>query len=493
MRTLPPLARLYLMIICLSAIGIALALLPISGVLREQALLSIACLVAMILAESAQVSLQVRTDQQVNLTVGEAVAIFSISVLGPPGALIILIAAAFDSLRRRRTWERIIFNAAMLTVVYTGAALVYRALQTPGATPYSGPLGLLTFLCVAGTYHGANSLLVSLMVALASGQPVLRIYRESLQQTSWPHLLTFAIGAAMAALYATDPWLLLYGLLILIVSRSTFATVAALNSETRKRQELAEERVRLYEELQRQQEELTRASKLAALGALSAGIAHEFNNMLTAILGHAQLGEISDSVTEKDYSLSVISRVCQRATSITSSLLTFARKREPDLSPNLLQTAINETLDLVRPDLERDQIRLDLAINDLPAILCDLGQINQVLLNLITNARDALRGRANAEIRLALGASEGHAVLTIMDNGPGIPPEVLDKIFQPFITTKSKGNGLGMAICYGIIESHRGHIHIDSDPDHGTAITITLPLDADGYALEEPQAMAGVV
>ncbi|NTW03374.1 MAG: hypothetical protein HGA19_19215, partial [Oscillochloris sp.] len=361
------------------------------------------------------------------------------------------------------------------------------------AIPYSGPSGLFTFFCVAGIYYGTNSLLVSLMIALASRQPVLRVYRESLQQTSWAHLLTFTVGAAMSALYAVDPWLVIYGVLILLIARYTFATVAALNHETRQRQELAEERAQLYEELHRQQEELARTSQLAALGTLSAGIAHEFNNVLTAILGHAQIGEMADSFSEKDYSLSVISRVCQRATSITSSLLTFARKREPNLSPSFLQTAIDDTLDLVRPDLDQDHISLVTAVDDLPTIMCDLGQINQVLLNLITNARDVLRGRPHAEIRLGLTTRESFAVLTVADNGPGIPPEVLDKIFQPFITTKKHGNGLGMAICYGIIESHKGHIHIDTGPEQGTTVTISLPLGFnDDYDAHKPQFLAEV-
>jgi signal transduction histidine kinase len=492
MRTLPLIARCYLAIICLSAAGIAAALLPLSGLVQERLILMLACLVVMVLAEYAEVSLEVREGHKIHLTVGEAVAIFAISTIGPTGFFVVAISAAVDSLRRRRSWERVIFNASMLAITYCFAALVYAALQPAGRTPYGGPSGLLTFFGVAGTYYGANSLLVSLMVALASGQPALRIYRESLQQTTWVHLLTFTVGAAMAALYTVDPWLVIYGVLILLVARYTFATVAALSRETRKRQELAEERARLYEELHRQQEELTRASKLAALGTLSAGIAHEFNNMLTAILGHAQIGEMADSFVEKDYSLGVISRVCQRATGITASLLTFARQREPDLSPNLLQTAIDETLDLVRPDLERAQISLVTAIDDLPLIMCDLGQIGQVLLNLITNARDALQGRDGAEIRLALSEADGQALLTIADNGPGIPPEVLDKMFQPFITTKKKGNGLGMAICYGIIESHRGRISIDSGPERGTTITIGLPLHT-GESLSEPgKALAEV-
>ncbi|NTV64570.1 MAG: hypothetical protein HGA65_13695 [Oscillochloris sp.] len=489
---MPAIARFYLALISISAASILITLIPQIGVLSSQLLVIAACLAAMILAEFSPVSLEVRPGQVVSLTVGEAVAIFAISVLGPVGAWIMLVAAAFASLRWRRPWDRVLFNAAMMTVVYSFAALIYGACQPAGAIPYSGPLGLLVFLAVACTYYSTNTLLVSLMVALATGQSVLRIYRESLQQASWPHLLTFTIGAAAAALYASDPWLLTYGALILLLARSIFGTVAALNSETRTRHALAEERVRLYEELHRQQDELTRASKLAALGTLSAGISHEFNNMLTAILGHAQIGEFGETLEEKDEALGVISRVCQRATSITSSLLTFARQREPDLSLNLLQTAIDETLDLVRPDLERSRIHLVTDIADLPAIMCDPGQINQVLLNLITNARDALYGRPESQIRLTLKAHEGQALLTIADNGPGIPPEVLDKIFQPFTTTKKTGNGLGMAICYGIIESHKGRIQIETSPECGTAITIALPLDDQPAVIESNESRVAV-
>jgi two-component system, NtrC family, sensor kinase len=124
--------------------------------------------------------------------------------------------------------------------------------------------------------------------------------------------------------------------------------------------------------------------------------------------------------------------------------------------------------------------------------MCDLGQISQVLLNLITNARDALRDRPDAEIRVSLTSDDDSAILAIADNGPGIPAEVLDKIFQPFTTTKRQGNGLGMAICYGIIESHRGHIQIDTGPELGTTITITLPLGFDDYTSDEAQLFAEV-
>jgi two-component system NtrC family sensor kinase len=314
-----------------------------------------------------------------------------------------------------------------------------------------------------------------------------------MRQGNWVHLLTFTVGAAMAALWAVDPWLILYGLLTLLIAQRAFAAVVALNAETRRRQELAEERARLAEELHRQEVELARSARLAALGTFSAGIAHEFNNMLTAVIGHAQVGQLATTLGDKDEALGVIARVSQRATSITNSLLTFARRREPELRLASLQGAIADTVALVAHDLRRDKVALVQQIDELPPVMCDPGQICQVLLNLITNARDAMRGsqdeakpQQGGTLRLALAAEGDQAILTIADDGPGIAPEVLDKLFQPFVTTKATGNGLGMSICYGIVESHHGKIAIASALGQGTTVTIRLPLQAAAPASPEP-------
>jgi signal transduction histidine kinase len=284
-----------------------------------------------------------------------------------------------------------------------------------------------------------------------------------------------------------DPWLIIYGLLTLLIAQRAFAAVVALNAETRRHHELAEERARLAEELHRQEVELARSARLAALGTFSAGIAHEFNNMLTAVIGHAQVGQLATTLGDKDEALGVIARVSQRATSITNSLLTFARRREPELRLASLQAAIDDTVALVAHDLRRDKVELFQQIDEeLPPVMCDPGQICQVLLNLITNARDAMRERGGGTLRLALAAEDGQALLTIADDGPGIAPEVLDKLFQPFVTTKATGNGLGMSICYGIVESHHGKIAIASTLGQGTTVTIRLPLNAAGPAAPAP-------
>lgn len=479
MHTLPLAARLYLILMALLAGWLWWAAAPQAGLLLSQPLPALLAFTGLLLAYRAEVILESRPGHQILFTVDDAIALFCIITFGAPGVWLVAAAVAISQALRGKAWERIIFNAAMLSATYALTGLVFRLMHEPGSIPFSGPVGPLIFITVAATYYCSNMLMVSLMIALASGGPILQIYRDSLQQASWVHLLTYSIGASTAALYAVDPWLLIYGVITLVVARYAFATVVALNAETRRRQELAEERALLYEEQARLNQELGRASKLAALGTFSAGIAHEFNNVLTAVQGHAQLAQMANSFAEKNYSLEVITRVTQRATSITNSLLTFARQREPDLDLSHLQTAIEETVALVRPDLEIDRIKLTQEIADLPPILCDIGQLNQVLLNLITNARDAVRGREGAAIQLTLAQVDDRAVLTIADNGPGIPPDVLDRIFQPFVTTKQKGNGLGMAICYGIIQGHKGKIDITSEVGVGTLVTIQLPIRAE--------------
>lgn len=497
MHGLPSAARGYMLLIWTIAALIGVRLLPTLPSLLQAPLISLLGLFGYALAWYGEINFTDQNGNRVAWTVDEAVCLLLITIFGTSGIWLIAVSFTCVGILRRRPWERLLFNLAMLVISYSLAALVYHTLQPEASIPFGSAIGPLTFVSTAGVYYLTNVVLVSTMIALATRQPVLRIYQHNLRQVNWVQLLVFTIGAAMAALYAINPWLLIYGVLTLILARHAFATVAALNTETQRRMQLAEEQTRLYaerarlaEELHAHQADLARASRLAELGTFAAGIAHEFNNVLTAILGHAQVAKLSDTFAEKDYSLDIIARVSQRATSITASLLTFARQRDPDFELVHLQVALHEAIQLVEPDLRQDQITLSQQIDDVPPTLCDLGQMTQVLLNLITNARDALRGQPNATIWVRLYREADTAVITIADNGPGIPPEVLKRLFQPFVTTKKKGNGLGMAICYGIVAGHQGKISVVSNADDGTTIRISLPLRTTLNPPADPPATA---
>ena len=253
----------------------------------------------------------------------------------------------------------------------------------------------------------------------------------------------------------------------------SFATQAAL----------AMEHARLFEELRHKQDELVRSSKLAALGTFSAGIAHEFNNLLAGILGYAELGLGSEDVTDKNEALEVAVRSCMRGRSITSGLLTFARRGEPQRGLHFIQEAVEDMLVLVERELAKNNIRVERRIQAVPPTICDPGQLAQVVLNLMTNARDAMLEHGGGVITVALAERDGQIELVVSDTGSGIPEHLLDQVFQPFMTTKgalggsvTPGAGLGLAISYGIIQNHEGTIKLESQIGSGTTVTIRLPI-----------------
>jgi signal transduction histidine kinase len=260
-------------------------------------------------------------------------------------------------------------------------------------------------------------------------------------------------------------------------------------------QELREsrERLRAYQEdlermvaertqqLERAQARLVQSEKLAALGELVAGVAHELNNPLTSVLGYAQLleaGELDGEDARR--ALGVVLQEADRARRIVQNLLTFARQRAHERGPVDVNAALEQTVALRRYELERAGVEfvLDLAW-DLPLIEGDLFQLQQVFLNLINNAAQALAGaRGRIEIRTA--HREGRVVVEVADTGPGIPPEHLPRIFDPFFTTKDvgEGTGLGLSISYGIVRDHGGEIYAENRPEGGARFVIELPAAA---------------
>jgi signal transduction histidine kinase len=242
------------------------------------------------------------------------------------------------------------------------------------------------------------------------------------------------------------------------------------------------ENVRLFDELNRKQDELIQSSKLAAVGTFAAGIAHEFNNLLAGMLGHAELGYRISDLEEKNRSLDVVIQSCRRGRSITQGLLTFARRREHKRQLVDVAAAIDETLMLVDVDLRKSHIEIIREIDMVTPTVCDLGQIAQVVLNLVTNARDAMKPHGGT-LTIGLCEREGAIEIRVGDTGCGIPSAIRDKIFEPFVTTKgalggsqTPGTGLGLSVSYGIVRDHGGEILIDSVVGAGTTMTVRLPI-----------------
>jgi PAS domain S-box-containing protein len=222
------------------------------------------------------------------------------------------------------------------------------------------------------------------------------------------------------------------------------------------------------------------AEKLAALGTLAAGLAHELNNPIGIISSRVELmlleteSEPLPAGMRED--LDVLYRHAQRVTRIVQGLLSFARHSPGATGPVRLNDIVDETLLLIEKQVAKDGIVIVRKLApDVPTVVGDANAIQQVLMNLVLNARDAMPG--GGEITVATDGRDGvEARLLVSDSGPGIPPEVLPRIFDPFFTTKPSGTGLGLSISYGIVRDHGGSVDVTTRPGQGTTFAVTLPV-----------------
>jgi signal transduction histidine kinase len=237
-------------------------------------------------------------------------------------------------------------------------------------------------------------------------------------------------------------------------------------------------------ELRRTQSKLVQTARLTAMGELAAAIAHQINNPLTTILGDAEL--LLQDITPEDStyeSLEAISRAGRRAHEVVRRLLGMARQQplEDIIEAVDVNDTINNTLALVRSHIQQGSVGLDVQLSDLiPAVVGIRGQLEDVWLNLLMNARDAVVGRPKPRIGIStrLDSGESRVVIEVWDNGIGIPTEIQQQVFEPFFTTKptGEGTGLGLHICHQVVEKCGGSITVQSTYNEGTRFIIYLPL-----------------
>jgi signal transduction histidine kinase len=245
--------------------------------------------------------------------------------------------------------------------------------------------------------------------------------------------------------------------------------------------------------LQETQAQLMQADKLKALGTLLSGVAHELNNPLSTIRLSIQIVRrtalMDDALTRR---MEVMETACVRASRIIRDLLAFARRQPPERRRVDLNQVVESTLGLQTSQLELNKIRVVTALTPIPEIWADPHQLQQVFLNLFSNAIHAMKtARGHGVLTVTSGQRGSEVVVWIDDDGAGIPPEHLGRIFDPFFTTKvtGAGTGLGLSLAIGIVESHGGRLYAENLPDGGARFTVHLPVDE--HAEAEAPVLSG--
>lgn len=231
------------------------------------------------------------------------------------------------------------------------------------------------------------------------------------------------------------------------------------------------------------EERLIDSERLACVGELTSTMTHEFNNLLMTILNYAKLGMRHKDEATREKALSRILDAANRGAKITSLVLGLARPGNGNLDPIDLVATVNDALVLLEKELQKYRIDVQKELSSVPMILGSASQLQRLLLNLITNARQAIKENGTIRIIVKHEPKTDSVVLTVRDNGAGIPKEVLPKIFDRFFTTKSGpdasgkgGTGLGLTACKQIIDEHRGRIRVESTVGKGTAFSIRFPV-----------------
>ena len=241
---------------------------------------------------------------------------------------------------------------------------------------------------------------------------------------------------------------------------------------------LAIDKARLIEKQQIQYDNLAiQTDKLSSLGRMAAGIAHEINNPLAGILLYSSnlVKKVPEAGPLKK-GLEVIIHETIRCRGIIQDLLEFSRQKEPVKVMADLNGVIQKALSIVSNEFRLNRISLEKRLSDsLPSVLIDVNQMEQVFINFFMNALEAIQGQGQVSVRSFQDKDNQGVVVEIEDSGMGIPQEHLERIFEPFFSTKPKGTGLGLAVNFGIIQKHGGAIKVSSQPGRGTTIMIRLP------------------
>lgn len=487
----PPARRVLLFVCVVAAIG-AFVLNAAGSELRHSRFDVYVLVLALLTLASRRFTIKV-PGHAATLSVSEVFVFASILLFGPAAATF---TVAIDGLwmslgQYERRWHRTIFNVAEPAISTWAAGATFFAiahaapvgLVQTGASPLIVPT-----VGMVGVFFLLNGSLTAVAVGLEAGQSPFAVWRGYAVPLAINYYASASVAAIAVARGQLD--LQVVGLVIplLVLSYYTYQEASTRVDEAERH---AREVERLYEEARKRDEELRQAQKLEAVGRLAGGVAHDFNNMLTAITGYGEL--LVNNLDEDDSrreDVHEILKAAARATGLTRQLLAFSRRQT--IAPKVLSLdqVVIDTEKMLRRLLGEDIRFTTVAESNLGLVRADAGQIEQVLLNLAVNARDAMPTGGALNIQLTNVRIDGTTVpqstrllpgryvrLSVADTGCGMSPEVVSRVFEPFFTTKEVGHGtgLGLATVYGIVTQAGGAIQIDTEVGRGTTFHVYFP------------------
>jgi two-component system, NtrC family, sensor kinase len=414
------------------------------------------------------------------------------SFVGPEGLVAVLAVGSPRPREFTAIEERLLLTLADYAAVAVENGRLYRRLrlELEARERLTAILEATTDLVAIADLSGrllylnaAGQALLGLSAEDALGHPIAGLAPERLRPVVhdevWPALIRDSLWTGEAVLLARDGRDVPVSV-VAVAHRGADGTVEFLSAIVRD----MTERKRIDAELRRQREALYQTEKLATMGTVLAGVAHELNNPLTAVTGYANLLRQELAGTPSATRAEAIAHAADRCASIVRNFLALARRHPPERQLVRLNDIARDAAELLAYHLRVDRIdvALDL-VEGLPALWADPHQLHEVVVNLVTNARDELRKAPEPRLltlRTRADAVRARVSLDVEDSGPGISAEIRDRIFEPFFTTKpvGQGTGLGLSLCHGIVESHGGTLSLVSEPAHGAIFRVELPVVA---------------
>ena len=424
------------------------------------------------------------------VTVGDTLVFLTLIFYGGEAAIVM---AAVDGLssslrvsRKPRVW---VFNSTQMAVsTFLTVSVLHVLFGSIGAERDGFSLRFFAAICVMFfVQYVTNSGLVATYTALKTQQPIFATWRTSYLWTSISYLAAASIaGLSAQFLHGLSIYTVIMITPIVAIVYLTYKTylrnIAASEETAEAAKRHADELSVYIEEQNRIREQFSQIEKMSALGELASGVAHDFNNTLAGILGRAELMLRKATDPEVQRGLNIIIQAAQDGSKTVKRIQDFARqRRDHDFFPVAVDQLLMDISEVTRPrwkdgpEAANVQIGLDLQIHSNASVMGDDAELREVLVNMVFNAVDAMP--TGGRLTLSANERDGRVEIAVSDTGVGISPEVRSRIFDPFFTTKGKaGLGLGLAVCYGMVQRHQGSIEVESEVGHGTTFRIKLPM-----------------